>query len=304
MKRVLTAVVLIPLVLLAVFKAPLWLFALLVALAAVAVIYEYLDIIKGYGIQPVGWALYATSMAVIAGLAMSGTPELLVHFRWGLWLFKCWTILLLLPLIFGIPTVFRQDMKMALPGAAASAFGVVYLAAPLGLLVAMRGDTMQKGLVVFVLVSVWAGDAAAYYVGKNFGRRKLAPGVSPNKTWEGALASVAASVFVATLVIAFYPDITDLFSGHKAGSWLALHARVNASRPVWPQVLALGVLTNVAAQFGDLFESALKRGAQLKDSGSLLPGHGGMLDRMDALFFAIPAVWYYATLTGFPFNIS
>lgn len=304
MKRILTAVVLIPLVLLAVFKAPLWLFALLVALVAVLACHEYLNIVKGYGVQPVEWALYATSVAVIAGLAIAGTPGLLAHFRWSLWLFKCWTVLLLLPLIFGIPVVFRHDMKMALPGAAASAFGVIYLAAPLGLLVALRGDTMQKTLVFFVLVSVWAGDAAAYYVGRRFGRRKLAPEVSPNKTWEGALASVAASIFVAALVVAFYPDITDLFSGHKAGSWIALHDKINSSRPVWPQVLTLGILTNVAAQFGDLFESALKRGAQVKDSGSLLPGHGGMLDRIDALFFAIPAVWYYAALTGFPFNIS
>jgi phosphatidate cytidylyltransferase len=189
-------------------------------------------------------------------------------------------------------------MRMAVPGAAASAFGVLYLAVPLALLVALRGDLLQNVLVIFILFSVWAGDTAAYYVGRNLGRHKLAPVVSPNKTWEGAIASVAASVVVAALVTYFHPQISDLFSGPKPGYWLSLHAQHAPTQ--WSQIILLGVLTNVAAQFGDLFESALKRGAQVKDSGSLLPGHGGILDRIDALFFAIPVVWYYANLTGFP----
>jgi phosphatidate cytidylyltransferase len=306
MKRVLTAVILIPLVLLAVFKAPLWLFALLVAAVAVLAVHEYLNIVTAYGCQPVKWALYVMAVIVVAGVYISGDPELLAHFRWGMWIFKCWTLLLLLPLIFGIPIVFRQDMRMALPGAAASAFGVIYLAVPLALLVSLRGDILQNVLVVFILFSVWAGDTAAYYVGKKFGRRKLAPAVSPNKTWEGAIASVVASVAVAALVIRYQPQLSDLFSGPRAGYWLSLHTHA-APGMAWSHIFTLGILTNVAAQFGDLFESALKRGAQVKDSGGLLPGHGGVLDRIDALFFAIPVVWYYANLTGFParsiFNI-
>ena len=297
MTRVLTAIVLIPLVLLAVFKAPVWLFALLIALVAVLAAHEYLNIVKGYGVEPVGWALYAMTVVVVAGVFISGDPDLLSRFPWGLWLFKCWTIVLLLPLVFGIPVVFRHEMRMALPGAAASAFGVLYLAVPLALLVNLRRDVLQNVLIVFILFSVWAGDTAAYYVGRKFGRRKLAPVVSPNKTWEGAIASVLASVAVAALVTLYHSEISDLFSGPKAGYWISLHA---PARMAWGPVLALGILTNVAAQFGDLFESALKRGAQVKDSGSLLPGHGGVLDRIDALFFAIPVVWYYANLTGFP----
>ncbi|HWZ45496.1 MAG TPA: phosphatidate cytidylyltransferase [Candidatus Saccharimonadales bacterium] len=297
MTRILTAIVLIPLVLLAVLKAPLWLFALLIVLVAVLAINEYLNIIKGYGVEPVGWALYAMAVVVIGGVFISGDPDLLVTFPWGLWLFKCWTILLLLPLVFGIPVVLRGEMRMALPGAAASAFGVLYLAVPLALMVALRRDILQNVLVVFILFSVWAGDTAAYYVGRSLGRHKLAPAVSPNKTWEGAVASVLASVAVAALVTRFYAEISNLFSGPGSGFELSRHAP--ASVP-WVPVIALGILTNVAAQFGDLFESALKRGAQVKDSGSLLPGHGGMLDRIDALFFAIPVVWYYANLTGFP----
>ena len=297
MKRILTAIILIPLVLLAVFKAPLWLFALLIALVAVLAIHEYLNIVKGYGVEPVGWALYAMAVAVIAGVYISGDPDLLASFPWGLWLFKCWTILLLLPLVFGIPVVFRGEMRMALPGAAASAFGVLYVAVPLALLVALRRDVLQNVLVVFILFSVWAGDTAAYYVGRSLGHHKLAPAVSPNKTWEGAIASVLASVAVAALVTRFHAGIGGLFSGPEAGYGFSLHSPVSVP---WGPVIVLGILTNAAAQFGDLFESALKRGAQVKDSGSLLPGHGGMLDRIDALFFAIPVVWYYANLTGFP----
>jgi phosphatidate cytidylyltransferase len=306
MNRVLTAVILIPLVLLAVFKAPLWLFALLVAAVAVLAAHEYLNIVAAYGCEPVKWALYAMTVIVVAGVFISGNPELLARFRWGMWLFQCWTILILLPLIFGIPIVFRKDMRMALPGAAASAFGVLYLAVPLALLVSLRGNLLQNVLVVFILFSVWAGDTAAYYVGKNFGRNKLAPSVSPNKTWEGAIASVVASVAVAALVTSFQPQLSNLFSGPRVGDWLSLHYRATSGL-AWGQIFTVGILTNVAAQFGDLFESALKRGAQVKDSGSLLPGHGGVLDRIDALFFAIPVVWYYANLTGFParsiFNI-
>jgi phosphatidate cytidylyltransferase len=297
MKRILTAIVLIPLVLLAVFKAPLWLFALLIALVTVLAIHEYLNIVKGYGVEPIEWALYFMAVVVVIGAYISGDPQLLARFPWGLWLFKCWTLLLLLPMIFGIPVVFRGEMRMALPAAAASAFGVLYLAVPLALLVNLRRDVLQNVLVIFILFSVWAGDTAAYYVGRKFGRHKLAPAVSPNKTWEGAIASVLASVAVAALVTIYQPEISDLFSGPKAGYWLSLHS---SARIAWAPVILLGVVTNIAAQFGDLFESALKRGAHVKDSGSLLPGHGGVLDRIDALFFAIPAVWYYANLTGFP----
>ena len=143
---------------------------------------------------------------------------------------------------------------------------------------------------------VWAGDIAAYYVGKNLGRHKLAPAVSPNKTWEGAIASVAASVIVAVLVLHFHEQIGFLFGDESLGATPS--PALFFPNSFWIHGIILGTLTNVAAQFGDLFESALKRGAQVKDSGAILPGHGGVLDRIDALLFAIPVVWYYATFSG------
>jgi phosphatidate cytidylyltransferase len=195
--------------------------------------------------------------------------------------------------------VFRQDLRGGLASVAASIFGVLYVGATLSVLIILRSEYTRAILVVFVLFSVWAGDIAAYYVGKNFGRRKLAPIVSPNKSWEGAVASVLASIGVALLIFYYHHQLDSWFAPQGSfkfefgnsytpfGTVNLLHAAV------------LGVVTNIAAQFGDLFESALKRGAGVKDSGTLLPGHGGILDRIDALLFAIPVVWYYATLTDF-----
>ena len=200
--------------------------------------------------------------------------------------------MVLLPVIFGVPVVFRKEMRMAVPAAAMSVFGVIYIAASLGLLIRLRHLPQAEYLIVFILFSVWGGDIAAYYIGKNFGKHKLAPVVSPNKSWEGAIASVVASVGIALLVFHFRDSINALFT-HEPDAPVLQPDRLGSA-----EIVLLGVITNVAAQFGDLFESALKRGAGVKDSGTLLPGHGGLLDPIDALLFAVPVVWYYAELAG------
>jgi len=202
--------------------------------------------------------------------------------------------------VFGIPLVFRKDLRMGLAASATSLFGVVYIGAALSLLIVLRAD--YSILVVLVLFSVWAGDIAAYYVGRTFGKHKLAPIVSPNKSWEGAVASVTASVAMSAVVFHFYSGISGLFADADSTKmhWLLpVPGQMLFPRVSWGDIVALGLLSKIAAQLGDLFESALKRGAGVKDSGTLLPGHGGMLDRIDALLFAVPVVWYYASLTGF-----
>jgi phosphatidate cytidylyltransferase len=307
MKRVLTAVALIPVVLLIVFKAPLWLYALVVAAVIVLALREYLEIAEAAGVKPFRWPTYVISLLPIALLlypiVVSGFPG---HSRRYFFfspdasmLISWWRLTILSPAIFGIPLVFRKDMSNGLSSAAASAFGLFYVGASLSTLIALRSDPSLSILIIFTLLSVWAGDIAAYYIGKNFGRHKLAPVVSPNKSWEGAVASVIASVGIAFVVLHYRQQISPWFSPEGPfqfdfGTYYIPFGRVN---PV--HAIVLGVLTNVAAQFGDLFESALKRGAGVKDSGTLLPGHGGMLDRIDALLFAVPVVWYYAHLTGF-----
>jgi len=307
MKRVLTAVALIPVVLLIVFRAPLWLYSLVVGAIIVLALREYLDLAEAAGIKPFRWVTYSGALLPIAFLLYSITISSLARHGRHYWFYSPERALLdnwlnlavLAPVIFGIPLVLRKDLRGGLASAAASAFGILYVGASLSTLIALRAGAAQAILVLFVLFSVWAGDIAAYYVGKNFGRHKLAPIVSPNKSWEGAIASVIASVVVAFLVLDYRHQLNEWFS--PAGSF-----RFDFGASYTPlgnlsqlHAIVLGALTNVAAQLGDLFESALKRGAGRKDSGTLLPGHGGMLDRIDALLFAVPVVWYYANLTRF-----
>jgi phosphatidate cytidylyltransferase len=125
------------------------------------------------------------------------------------------------------------------------------------------------------MVIIWVGDSAAYFVGRSFGKYKLAPHLSPNKTWEGTVASFLGSLIVAVVFARFM------------------------TVPL-PHLLGMAAVGNVAGQVGDLLESAYKRSAGIKDSGSLLPGHGGVLDRIDALILAIPVVWYYWILIYSP----
>jgi phosphatidate cytidylyltransferase len=295
MKRVLTAVVLIPVVLLIVFKAPWPVFDFVVAAIVILTLREYLDVTDAYGIKPFRWITYLVSTFVVLGFT-------LYNFRWMGWrlpIFEFSVIALayLLVLIFGVPAVFRRDMKMVVPASAMSVFGVFYIAFSLALLIRLRHMAQSEYLIVFILFSVWGGDIAAYYIGKNFGRHKLAPVVSPNKSWEGAVASVIASIGIAVLVFHFRQYINALFT-HEPDPDVLDPAPLGMLC-----VVGLGLVSNIAAQFGDLFESALKRGAGVKDSGTLLPGHGGMLDRIDALLFAIPVVWYYAHVTG-QFNVQ
>jgi phosphatidate cytidylyltransferase len=287
MKRVLTALVLIPVVLLLVFKAPLWLFALVVAAIALLAMHEYLNLAKGYQIKPVAARCYFLSALLMFAIYMAPRPFQVDPLGQILWL-----VILLFPLLFGVPIVFRTDLKMALAEAAVSAFGVLYIAGALGLLISLRADPGKNILVFYVLLTVWAGDIAAYYVGRSIGKHKLAPIVSPNKSWEGAIASVLASIGVGLIIFHFHGEIVRHFSGD--------YVFLQHTRWLWVHVAVLSAFTNMAAQFGDLFESAIKRGAGAKDSGTLLPGHGGMLDRIDALLFAIPFVWYYANLLQFP----
>ncbi|SFR01668.1 phosphatidate cytidylyltransferase [Desulfoscipio geothermicus DSM 3669] len=135
-------------------------------------------------------------------------------------------------------------------------------------------STLDNGWIwlIVMLVCTWANDTAAYLVGRQWGRRRLAPAVSPGKTVEGAVGGVSGSIMAAFLVTLFYPAL-----------------------PVG-DLLVLGALAGLAAQVGDLVESAIKRQACIKDAGRLIPGHGGILDRFDSMLFTAPLVYYYVGL--------
>src|SRR2546425_2029032 len=161
----------------------------------------------------------------------------------------------------------RRPLVEALPAAGMSASGLILVAFPLSFAVRLHG-TGRNGplLLLFAMVIIWVGDTAAYFVGRSIGKHPLAPHLSPKKTWEGTAASFLGSLIVA-LVFARFMTVPLL------------------------HLVAMAAVGNVAGQVGDLLESAYKRSAGMKDSGSILPGHGGGLDRIDALLPPIPGVW-------------
>jgi len=170
----------------------------------------------------------------------------------------------------------KRPLVEALPAAGISSSALLLVAFPLSFAVRLHGLGHDgPWLLLFALAITWANDTVAYFVGRAIGKHPLAPALSPKKTWEGAVAGVVAS----------------LLMGWLFSLWL--------KAPV-PHLLAMAALGNVAGQVGDLLESAYKRSAGVKDSGGLLPGHGGVLDRIDALILAIPVVWYYWTLVYSP----
>jgi len=266
MKRILTAILLIAAVFALIFLGQPWMLTLAAALFAELAAYEYLRLANTGGARiPVWWMLFGTALVFLFTLPnFHNDAEL--------------PALSALALALLAWTGFRGALDRVLPDAALGLFGLVYVAYPLTLLPMIWTRDDGKPLLVFLMVCVWAGDTAAYYVGRHFGRHKLSR-LSPNKTWEGSVASVAGSV-LAGLAVVFAGD--------------ALSARGNTVlhilQPLW-QSIALAVIINLAAQLGDLLESAIKRGAGVKDSGTMLPGHGGILDRIDALLLAAPALW-------------
>jgi phosphatidate cytidylyltransferase len=187
----------------------------------------------------------------------------------------------------------RRDLATSFPAAAASFFCIGYTAFPLLLLANLRQQWAGAFLILYLFLVVWTGDTAAYYFGRAIGRHKMAPRISPGKTWEGGIASFVASIGVGVLVFNYARPISAaLLSAHLIDRWQGYLA---PSPPVG-QIVVLSALINITAQLGDLVESLLKRGASVKDSGALLPGHGGMLDRIDALLFALPVLWFYAVM--------
>ena len=276
MKRILTAIVLIAAVLAILFFGPLWLLAVAAAVVAALAAYEYRDlarhrsdVIQNAGAIPLWWLLSAIALLFFFTLRL---PDYTLP------------VLTFLTFVLLAWSAFLATLARVLPDTALGLFALLYVAYPLSLLPLIKAHEDGTGLLVFLFVCVWAGDIAALYIGRNFGRRKLAPRLSPNKTVEGSIASVAGSVLFGMAI--YFLGI------YLAGRGIpALHIGLSA----WQMVL-LAIILNLAAQLGDLLESAIKRGAGVKDSGTLLPGHGGILDRIDALLLAAPALWYVLLL--------
>jgi len=291
LKRILTAVLLIPIVLVLVLRAPVPALALVAALVALLAIQELLKLSEAYRIRPFHWPTYIFVGLFFLFLAVNpghDTPLLSTAVFAGFAGFAA----AIAPCVFLAIGMRRFDLSTAFPAAMISAFAFAYVALPLGLLVQMRDQVSGAFWLLYLLLLVWAGDIFAYFVGRTLGRHLMSPRVSPRKTWEGALASLIASLVVGMLLYQYaLPLSSVLLNLHLIDRKDGLFALEKP--PLWPTLL-LSAAVNVAAQLGDLVESLIKRGAGVKDSGTLLPGHGGMLDRIDALLFAAPVLWYYA----------
>ncbi len=247
MRRIITALVLAPSVLAIILRGPYWSFFALVTVVAALCYYEY-----------GGIARMRLPETVVGALA--GTVLLYVRAETAL------LTLTLLALLFLTAALRAHDLATALRTASAQGFGVLYIYGAWNTAIFLRD--INPYWLTFGLAVNWVGDTGAYYVGRKFGRHKLAAYISPAKSWEGAVASTVTSlVFGAVFLRLLIPNVK-----------------------LWQAVL-ISTLANIAGQIGDLAESALKRGAGVKDSGTMLPGHGGWLDRVDSSLFSLPVVY-------------
>jgi phosphatidate cytidylyltransferase len=268
MKRILTATVLITVVGALIFWDKLWLVTIVAGIAAALAAVEFRSFAKSGGAPfPLWWTLGAVAVFFYVTFKLPDDTITAVSF---------------MTLVLFSWSAFRTPLEKVLGETAAGLLMLVYIAYPLTLLPKLLGKENGTALLLFLFLCVWSGDIAALYIGKRFGRHKFAPRLSPNKTWEGAIASLAASVAFGMALIGL-----GEYLSRNGSSFTRLHT----SEPWWHSLL-LAILLNAAAQFGDLLESALKRGAGLKDSGTMLPGHGGILDRIDALLLAAPVLWF------------
>jgi len=257
MRRVVTALVLIPVVVYLVLLANWWLLAAAVTLVACACFYEYRNLAAAYGFGAPSMLGYVAGMLI---LFVNADP-------WP------WLALLLAALVSIAVAMREQDLKQSLPRAALLVMGVVYAFGCWKCALTLREHNPHW--LMYALLVNWAGDVGGYYIGRTLGKRRLAERISPNKTWEGTAGSLVCSAAIAgAYLVKFVPGVSV------------------------PQAVLLTLAANAAGQLGDLSESVIKRGAGVKDSGALLPGHGGMLDRVDSTMFVLPVVYAYVRLAG------
>lgn len=263
MQRLITTLILAPLVLLSIFFAPPWLLAGVLILILLVAGFEALKLIP---VSNLFFQILFLTLLLLSTWASSYVYSYWLSFGLVLWLFNCVAILSYpnSQTYWGYPLVVSFACLILLPLFIESSIHLYHL--PQG-----------KGLIVYLLFLIWASDIGAYLTGKQWGRHKLIPQVSPGKSWEGVVGGMVLSMVVAVI-------------GH-----FCFQSTLNL---VW---FILAFITVVISIFGDLFISILKRRCQLKDTGNIIPGHGGILDRLDSLIAALPVFYFGLTLirTGY-----
>lgn len=273
LKRELAAAVAIPIVLGVLFFLPPIVFNLLVVAIGLAALWEFYRLAEKTGHRVAKTVGMAAGLLFLMGAALhyAGTfdiqasPTSLVFAEFQIFPTSVPVFLIVVMFFSTLASLFALSPSEALAGSASTVFGIVSVALPAAAMCYLR--LVSPRAVLFLFLIVWGCDSFAYYTGKNFGRNKLAPNVSPNKTWEGTIGGLVG----ATLI------------GAAGGIWLVPQ--------LGPGLGAVaGALASSAGQIGDLVESMWKRGAGVKDSGTFLPGHGGFYDRVDSLLFAGPVL--------------
>jgi phosphatidate cytidylyltransferase len=253
MKRVLTAAALIPVVVYVVLWANYWVFLGVLVLAAFLCYREYNGIAADYGFGTPGPVGYAAGLLLLVSEG------------------EVWLPIVAFALIALTLALRADDLAKMLPRAALLLMGIVYVFGTWKCALPLR--ERNPHWLMYALLLNWAGDIGAYYIGRAFGAHRLAPRVSPKKSWEGAAASTVSSVLIAGgYLLHFVSGVTVI------------------------EAIALTAVANAAGQIGDLCESAMKRGAGVKDSGGILPGHGGFLDRVDSTMFTLPVIYAFLKL--------
>ena len=267
MKRILTAVIVLPFLIASILISSLWwVFFVLAAAAMVMGLWEFYVLAKKLQLKPDAGAGFLAAAALLT-ISLVGTPQV----NEILFLF----VILVLTAGTLIATTLRgAPFDKMISSAGATILGVLYIALLGSYLVLTRmgfAPTLSAHLLSFFFLVLMGADAGAYYLGRALGKHKLAPSISPGKTWEGAVGGVLAALAMATL----------------AHFWFFRELPLK-------YMLPLAAVMTVVGIFGDLAESALKRGAGAKDAANILPGHGGILDRLDSLLFNAPLIYYFA----------
>lgn len=250
MKRLLTALALIPVVCYVILWADYWVFLFVLMSVALLCYYEYAGIAEGYGFGRLSLFGYGAGLVLLVLQA------------------ETWPLVTVIALVALASAMSADNLSKTLPRSALLLFGVIYVFGCWKFAMPLR--QANHHWLMYALLLNWAGDSGAFYVGRAFGKHRLAPRVSPKKSWEGAAASVATSVLIGgAYVYHFVPGMS-----------------------LWASI-GLTVVANVAGQLGDLAESAIKRGGSVKDSSAILPGHGGFLDRVDSTLFTLPVIYLW-----------
>jgi phosphatidate cytidylyltransferase len=254
MKRLLTALALIPAITYVVLWANYWVFLGVLTVVALLCYHEYTGIAEGYGFGRLSLFGYAAGVLLLV------------------WQAEAWPLITVIALVALAAAMRADNLAKTLPRAALLLMGVIYVFGCWKTALALRENYSRHWLMYGLLLN-WAGDTGAYYIGRAFGKHRMAPRISPMKSWEGAAAGAIVSVLVGGAYLFRFIPGTSV-----------------------PAAIGLTVVANIAGQLGDLAESAIKRGASIKDSSDILPGHGGFLDRVDSTLFTLPVIYIWLKL--------